>query len=39
MFHVWDEDSGIVRWMTAFDTPAAAVDEFLADIVATAKAG
>jgi threonine aldolase len=39
MFHVWDEGSGIVRWMTAFDTPAAAVDEFLADIVATAKAG
>lgn len=39
MFHVWDESSGVVRWMTAFDTPAAAVDEFLADIAATAKAG
>jgi threonine aldolase len=39
MFHVWDEDSGVVRWMTAFDTPAAAVDEFLADIAATAKTG
>jgi threonine aldolase len=39
MFYVWDEEAGIVRWMTAFDTPAAAVDEFLADIAATAKAG
>ncbi len=39
MFHVWDEDSGVVRWMTAFDTPVAAVDEFLADIAATAKTG
>jgi threonine aldolase len=38
VFHVWDEDSGIVRWMTAFDTPEASVDEFLADIAATGKA-
>jgi len=34
MFHVWDEPSGVVRWMTAFDTPEAAVDEFLSDITA-----
>jgi threonine aldolase len=38
MFHVWDETAGIVRWMTAFDTPEASVDEFLADIAVTAKA-
>jgi threonine aldolase len=37
MFHVWDEGSGIVRWMTAFDTPEASVDEFLADIAAAGK--
>jgi threonine aldolase len=37
MFHVWDEDSGVVRWMTAFDTPESVVDEFLADIAATSE--
>jgi len=35
-FHVWDERDSVVRWMTAFDTTAADVDEFLADIKATA---
>jgi threonine aldolase len=35
-FHVWDEQESIVRWMTAFDTPEADVDEFLAAISATA---
>ncbi len=35
-FHVWDERDSIVRWMTAFDTSAADVDAFLADIRATA---
>ena len=32
IFHVWDERDSVVRWMTAFDTPAADVDAFLADI-------
>jgi threonine aldolase len=35
-FHVWDESESVVRWMTAFDTPAEDVDSFLADIRATA---
>jgi threonine aldolase len=34
-FHVWDERDSVVRWMTAFDTSAADVDAFLADIRAT----
>jgi threonine aldolase len=34
IFHVWDESSSIVRWMTAFDTQEADVDAFLADVVA-----
>ena len=34
IFHVWDEPSSIVRWMTAFDTQEADVDAFLADVVA-----
>jgi threonine aldolase len=35
IFHVWDEQESIVRWMTAFDTSEADVDEFLAAISAT----
>ena len=35
-FHVWDERDSVVRWMAAFDTSAADVDAFLADIRATA---
>ena len=35
-FHSWDENASIVRWMTAFDTPASEVDAFVADIRATA---
>jgi threonine aldolase len=35
-FHVWDEGENVVRWMTAFDTSAADVDAFLADIRSTA---
>jgi threonine aldolase len=35
-FHVWDENASVVRWMTAFDTQEADVDEFLAAIAATA---
>jgi len=35
-FHVWDDRSSVVRWMTAFDTTEAAVDTFLADIRSTA---
>ena len=34
-FHVWSEDASdecVVRWMTAFDTPAADVDAFVAAI-------
>jgi threonine aldolase len=33
-FHVWDEATSIVRWMTAFDTQERDVDEFLASIAA-----
>jgi len=31
-FHVWDETTSVVRWMTAFDTKDSDVDEFLASI-------
>ncbi|PPK98650.1 L-threonine aldolase [Kineococcus xinjiangensis] len=31
-FHVWDEPSGEVRWMTAFDTTAEDVDTFAAAV-------
>jgi threonine aldolase len=31
-FYVWDEGTGEVRWMTAWDTTAADVDAFAADI-------
>ena len=36
MFHVWDEQTSVVRWMTAYDTQESHVDEFLAAIAATA---
>ncbi|MED7928591.1 beta-eliminating lyase-related protein [Nonomuraea sp. LP-02] len=32
LFHYWDEPTGIVRWMTAFDTTPEHVDDFLADL-------
>ncbi len=32
IFHVWDEQASVVRWMTAFDTTEADVDMFLAAI-------
>jgi threonine aldolase len=38
MFHVWDEDDSVVRWMTAFDTTEADVDAFIASIRATTAA-
>jgi threonine aldolase len=31
-FYVWDEHTGEVRWMTAFDTTEADIDAFAADI-------
>jgi threonine aldolase len=31
-FHVWDEADSVVRWMTAFDTTEADVDEFAASV-------
>ena len=34
MFHVWDEATSVVRWMTAFDTQERDVDDFLASIAA-----
>jgi threonine aldolase len=37
-FHVWDESTSMVRWMTAFDTQESDVDAFLSDIAATAGA-
>ena len=33
-FHVWDETTSVVRWMTAFDTQESDVDDFLASIAA-----
>jgi threonine aldolase len=33
-FHVWDETTSVVRWMTAFDTKERDVDDFLAGIAA-----
>ena len=33
-FHVWDESTSTVRWMTAFDTQESDVDAFLSDIAA-----
>jgi threonine aldolase len=36
-FHVWDETSNLVRWMTSFDTTEADVDAFLGDIRSTAE--
>ena len=36
-FHVWDETTLVVRWMTAFDTQERDVDDFLAAIAAVAR--
>jgi threonine aldolase len=38
-FHVWDAGQQVVRWMTAFDTSADDVDEFIASIRGHASAG
>jgi len=35
-FHVWDESSNVVRWMTAFDTTEADISAFLTAIRETA---
>ena len=37
-FHVWDETTSVVRWMTAFDTQERDVDDFLAGIAAVTRA-
>jgi threonine aldolase len=31
-FYVWDEETSVVRWMTAFNTTETDVDQFVADI-------
>jgi threonine aldolase len=36
-FHIWDEGTSVVRWMTAFDTQERDVDEFLAAITAVTR--
>jgi threonine aldolase len=36
-FHVWDETTSVVRWMTAFDTQERDVDDFLAAIAAVTR--
>lgn len=36
-FYVWDDDTGEVRWMTAFDTTAGDVDDFAAAISAACR--
>ncbi|MGA8295809.1 MAG: threonine aldolase, partial [Acidimicrobiales bacterium] len=33
-FYVWDDETGEVRWMTAFDTTEEDVDEFAAAVIA-----
>src|ERR1700760_897872 len=33
-FYVWDEETSVVRWMTAFNTTETDVDQFVADIAA-----
>ncbi len=33
-FHIWDEGTSVVRWMTAFDTSEADVDAFLTAVMA-----
>ncbi|HEX4253527.1 MAG TPA: low specificity L-threonine aldolase [Streptosporangiaceae bacterium] len=33
-FYVWDEETSVVRWMTAFNTAETDVDQFVADIAA-----
>jgi len=38
-FLVWDEAQGLVRWMCAWNTPAAEVDAFAADVVRTLTPG
>ena len=38
-FHVWEPGQQVVRWMTAFDTSADDVDEFIASIREHASAG
>lgn len=35
-FETWDEGTSVVRWMTAFNTTPAVIDEFAAAIAATA---
>ena len=37
-FHLWDETTSTVRWMTAFDTGEGDVDAFLSDIAAVTRA-
>ncbi|MBV9382403.1 MAG: threonine aldolase [Streptosporangiaceae bacterium] len=37
MFHVWDEATSVVRWMTAFDTQPSDVDAFLESISAVTR--
>jgi threonine aldolase len=36
IFHVWDEEAKVVRWMTSFNTTKADIDTFLGDIRSTA---
>ena len=38
VFHVWDEQASVVRWMTAFDTTESDVSAFLTAIHETASA-
>ncbi len=37
-FYVWDEETSVVRWMTAFDTTESDVDQFVASITQVAGA-
>jgi threonine aldolase len=37
-FYIWDEESGEVRWMTAFDTTEDDVDEFAAAVISAVAA-
>jgi threonine aldolase len=37
-FHVWDESTGLCRWMCSWDTEPKDVDEFAAAVAAAARA-
>ncbi|WP_406311284.1 beta-eliminating lyase-related protein [Streptosporangium sp. NBC_01639] len=39
LFHVWDAEENVVRWVTSFDTTAEHIDAFVADIRLAVRGG